>query len=249
MSSVGSLIRAGVRSDGAGEVGGAVALLAARDLGEMVLPDTAYVPTNVAVGAVLLGVARTTGSSWEDLGLGRRHVRRGLAAGGAVAAVAIAGMLVGAALPTTRRLFDDQRVPGDASGWERLYQTVVRIPLGTVVFEELAFRSVLLALLCRRLPLTAAVAVDSALFGLWHIVPTLATARTNGITGLRRAELVAGSVLATTFGGIVFCALRLRGRHVLAPAMLHLAFNDAGYVLSWRVRSRAPSSLDAESRV
>ncbi len=244
MSGVRSLIRPGVRSDGPAVVGAVLALLAARNLGEVVLPGASYVPTNMSVGAVLLAVARRTGSTWEDLGLGR-PVGRGLAVGGAAASVAVAGMLVGAALPTTRGLFADERVPGDAGAWERLYQMGIRIPLGTVVFEELAFRSVLLALLCRRLPSTTAVAVDSALFGLWHIVPTLATARANGIMGLRRAGLVLGSVLATTAGGTVFCALRLRGRHVLAPAMLHLGVNDAGYLLAWWVR-RIPAR---ESRV
>lgn len=213
-----------------------VALLGARNLGELVLPDAAYVPMNVAAGAVLVTLARRSGCSWDDLGLDRRHLRRGLIVGGAVASAAVAGMLVGAAWPVTRGLFDDARVPADAGGWERLYQTAIRIPVGTVAFEELAFRGVLLALLCRRLSTGAAVAVDSALFGLWHIVPTLATANANGIAGLGRVGLVAGSVLVTAVGGVVFCALRARGRHLLAPAILHLGFNDAGYLLAWWVR-------------
>ena len=145
-------------------------------------------------------------------------------------------MLVGAALPVTRGLFDDARVPADVSAWERLYQTAIRIPIGTVAFEELAFRGVVLALLSRRFSMTAAVAVDSALFGLWHIVPTLATARANEIVGVQGAGLVIGSVLVTTIGGLVFCALRVRGRHLLAPAVLHLGFNDTGYLLAWWVR-------------
>jgi membrane protease YdiL (CAAX protease family) len=114
---------------------------------------------------------------------------------------------------------------------------LIRIPVGTVVFEELAFRAVLLALLCQRFSLKAAVALDGALFGLWHIVPTLGTATANGMEGLARLGLVAGSVVATATGGVLFCALRVRGRHVLAPAMLHVAFNDVGYVLAWWVRS------------
>jgi membrane protease YdiL (CAAX protease family) len=214
-----------------------VAVLAARNLGEMALPGPAYVPTNLALGAGLVALVRRSGWSWEELGLARRHLGRGLAVGGVVAAVAVATMVVGAALSATRALFDDERVPVDATGWERLYQTVVRIPLGTVLFEELAFRSVLLAVLCRRLSSPAAVAVDSALFGVWHIVPTLATARANDIVGLGRLGLVLGSVVATAVGGAVFCALRLRGRHVVAPALLHLGFNDAGYLLAWWVRS------------
>jgi membrane protease YdiL (CAAX protease family) len=146
-------------------------------------------------------------------------------------------MLLAAALPMTRGFFNDARVPADAPGWERLYQTVIRIPVGTVVFEELAFRGVLLAVLCRRLRLTAAVGVNSALFGLWHIVPTLSTATANDIEGLARVGLVAGSVLATAVGGVVSCALRVRGRHVLASAMVDVAFKDVGYLVSWWVRS------------
>lgn len=217
-----------------------VALLGARNIGELRLPGAAYVPTNVALGAVLVSISRGSGSSWDELGLHRRHVRRGLTMGTAAAAGAITGMLAAAAAPATRRLFDDERVPRYASGSERLYQTVVRIPVGTVAFEELAFRGVLLGLLRRRLPAAAAVTVDSALFGLWHIVPTMATARTNHITGLRRVGLVTGSVLATTAGGAALCALRMRARHLLAPALLHLGFNDAGYVLAWCIRARQP---------
>lgn len=214
-----------------------MAVLAVRNVGEVVLPGVAYVPTNVAVGALLLVMARSGGISWEDLGLGGRHIRRGFRIGAVAGSAAGVAMLLAAATPMTRGFFDDARVPADAPGWERLYQTVIRIPVGTVVFEELAFRGVLLAVLCRRLPLSAAVALNSALFGLWHIVPTLSTATANGIEGLARVGLVTGSVLATAVGGVVFCALRVRGRHILAPAMLHVAFNDAGYLLSWWVRA------------
>ena len=237
MVGMGSCVRSGSASRPWGTVAWVVALLGVRNVGEVVLPAVAYVPTNLAVGAVLLVVARRRGCSWEDLGLGGQHIRRGLTVGAVVGSAAIVAMLLVAALPMTRGFFNDARVPADAPGWERLYQTVIRIPVGTVVFEELAFRGVLLALLCRRLRLTAAVGVNSALFGLWHIVPTLSTATANGIEGLTRVGLVAGSVLATAVGGAVFCALRVRGRHVLAPAILHVAFNDVGYLVAWWVRS------------
>ena len=222
---------------GGGAAGWVVTLLAARNLGEVALPGPAYVPANVVTGAVLVALARRGGCSWDDLGLDRRRVRRGLAVGAAAAGAAVVGMVAAAALPLTRGLFDDERVPAQASGWERLYQLGLRIPVGTAAFEELAFRGVLLTLLRQRLSPRAAVAVDSALFGLWHIVPTLATARTNGIVGTGRVGLVIGSVLLTAAGGVVFCALRLRGRHLLAPALLHVAFNDTGYALAWWLRS------------
>ena len=191
----------------------------------------------MALGAVLVVVARRAGSSWDDLGLARRHARRGLRAGAAVAGGVAGAMVAAAAVPTTRGLFDDERVAVDAGPGELLYQTLWRIPVGTVAFEELAFRGVLLAVLRRHLPTGAAVAVDSALFGLWHVVPTLGAARANDVVGLARVGLVAGSVVATALAGVVFCALRLRGGHLLAPAVLHLTFNDAGYGLAWWVRS------------
>ncbi|MDP8991617.1 MAG: CPBP family glutamic-type intramembrane protease [Actinomycetota bacterium] len=209
----------------------------ARNAGEPALPGAAYIPANVVVGTALVALARRGGLSWEALGMGRRHVGRGIRTGAVAAAVAAAAMLAGAAWPLTRGLFDDERVAVDAGTGELAYQTLVRIPVGTVAFEELAFRGVLLGLLLRRLSPAAAVAVDSALFGLWHIVPTLATARANQITGAGRVGLVAGAVVVTAVGGAVFCALRLRGRHLLAPALLHLAFNDVGYFLSWWVRA------------
>ena len=217
-------------------IGAAVALLAVRNVLEVPLPAAAYVPTNVAVGALLVGLSRRRGLSWGDLGFEWHRVGRALALGGAAASVAVGTMLVGAALPMTRGLFDDGRVPTEASGWERLYQTVLRIPVGTAAFEELAFRGVLLALLCRRLSVAAAVTANSALFGLWHIVPTLGTARANGIVGAGRVGLVIGSVVVTFVGGVVFCVLRRRGGHLLAPALLHLAINDTGYLLAWAIR-------------
>jgi membrane protease YdiL (CAAX protease family) len=230
------LFRSGSDSDPSAPVATVVALLAVRNLIEDPLPDSAYAPTNVTLGAALVALARRGGASWCDLGLDRRNVGRALSIGATTASVALATMLVGAALPMTRGLFDDGRVPRDASGWERLYQTAIRIPVGTVAFEELAFRGVLLAVLARRMSMGAAVAVSSGAFGLWHILPTLATARANGIMGLGRIGLVAVSVMLTFSGGIVFCGLRLRGGHILAPAMLHLAFNDTGYLLAWWIR-------------
>lgn len=215
----------------------AVGLLAARNLAERWLPAHAYVPVNGLLAAVLIGLARRSGSSWDDLGLDRRRSRVALRVGGPVAAAAAGIMALGAAIPRTRMLFDDERVDVDQGGGELLYQTLVRIPVGTAAFEELAFRGVLLALFRRHLSTPSAVAISSALFGLWHIVPSSTTASTNGITGAPAAGLVAGSVALTAVGGVAFCVLRLRGGHLLAPALVHVAINDTGFLLAWWTRT------------
>lgn len=236
MTTMWSFHRAAGSRSPAPTIGDVVGLLAVRNLVEVQLSDWAYVPTNVALGAVLVGLSRRRGLRWQDLGLDRRNLRGAFALGGMAASLAVGAMLLGAALPMTHGLFDDGRVPGDASGSERLYQTLIRIPVGTAAFEELAFRGVLLALFCRRFSAAAAVTLNSALFGLWHIVPTIATARANDIVGLDRVGLLIGSVVVTFAGGLVFCALRQRGGHLIAPVMLHVAFNDAGYLLAWWTR-------------
>jgi hypothetical protein len=94
-----------------------------------------------AGAAGLLAIVRWAGLSWGELGLGRDTWRRGLlwalAAIGAVAVVFAAG----AALPLTRGAFRDPRYQ---LGWgHALLTAFVLIPLGTVLFEEVAFRGVL----------------------------------------------------------------------------------------------------------
>ena len=216
---------------------GTVGVLAARNVSVPFLPTATYVPLNLALTAGLVAVGRAAGATWEQLGLAGRHLRSGLRWGAGVGVAAAAVMGIGAALPVTRVFFEDERVQIDNGLGELAYQALVRIPLGTVLLEEVAFRGVLLALLVPRMSTRSAVLVSSALFGLWHIVPTLGAANTNDISGLAQAGTVAGAVVVTFVGGIVFCALRLRSGHVVAPVLLHLAFNVTGYALSWAVQS------------
>lgn len=229
--------RSRVKDAGTGAVGTAVAVLAIRNVGGPLLPEGWYVPVNLTLAALLVAIARRAGVTWAQLGFARHRRIAGLRAGLIVGGVALTVMTVGALLPLTRPFFEDQRVDVNGGGGELAYQTLVRIPFGTVVFEEVAFRGVLLALLRQRVGTRTAVLVDSGLFGLWHIVPTLAAARTNDVVGLAQAGAVSAAVVITAAGGVLFCAVRLRAGHLLAPLLLHLAFNDGGYLLSWWVQS------------
>ena len=124
------------------------------------------------------------------------------------------------------------------------YQAVVRIPIGTVLWEETAFRGVLQAALRRVMPQTAAIVVTSAVFGIWHIRPTLQALRVNGLASDRRqatARLAAG-VAATTASGVLLSWLRARSGSLAAPVLLHLATNSGGMAAAWAAASlgRAP---------
>ena len=186
-----------------------------------------------AGAAGLLALARWAGLSWAELGLGPGTWRRGLRwAGAAIGAVAVV-FAAGAALPLTQSAFRDSRYD---FGWgHALLTAFVLIPVGTVLFEEVAFRGVLWGLLRRRHSTTVATSVSSALFGLWHVLPSLGLAQADQAIGSTvgsgssgQAVSVLGTVLFTALAGVVFCELRRRSGSLLAPAGLHWATNALG---------------------
>ena len=190
-----------------------------------------YVPANVVATALLLAAARAASLSWAELGLDRGRLRAGLRWGGWCFALVAAGYGVGVAIPALRPLFADARAAGTDAG-ELAYQVLVRIPWGTVLWEEVAFRGVLLAALARALSRRAAVWGSAAVFGIWHVRPTLSAAAANdlpGGTGALVAAVVLGC-LATTAAGLLFAWLRLRSGSLLAPVLLHLGTNSLGLI-------------------
>lgn len=211
------------------------------------LAPRAYVPTSLAATAALVVIARRGGCGWDDLGLSPAGARRGLRWAAALAAPVAAGYAAAALLPGTRPLLADRRVAG--LRWrEVLDRALVRVPLGTVLLEEVAFRGVLYALLRRRYGTPAATAVSAGLFGLWHLLPAGALARANPRFAGRSA--VPGVMVFTAAGGVVLCELRRRGGSLLVPIGLHAALNGFGYLASWAVirresrepRCRAPGT-------
>lgn len=227
----------GVRQWDVAAVAVVVAVLALRNLAGEAVPSALYVPVNLGVTAVLALVARSAGLSAGDVGLSRSAVAAGLRVGGVGAILVVAVIAVGAGLPLTRPLFEDQRVAGVDGAAELAYQAAVRIPLGTVVLEEVAFRGVLLALLARHHPRWVAAGTSSFLFGLWHVRPTVSALEANDLAaGLAaRAAAVAGAVVATALAGLAFCALRMAARSLLAPVLVHTATNSASLVAAHAV--------------
>ena len=173
-----------------------------------------YVPVNLGTAGglvALAGVAVPAGAWWPGV------------AGAAVVLVAVA--LLALVAPGA---FADRRMAGvDARG--PAWRALVRIPLGTVLLEEVAFRAVLPALLS---PVAAA-----GLFGLWHIVPTVKTLDVNGVRR-HRAVAVAGAVAVTAVVGLVLWELRLATGGVAAPALVHTAANSGATVAASRVLRR-----------
>ena len=203
-----------------------------------------YTLLNVCATGAAVAAAAASGLTATDLGLGREELRPGLRLGSAAAAATAAGWVLIAAVPATRPVLRDDRITG-LSGREAAYQVLVRIPLGTVLWEETAFRGVLQAALGRVMPGGAATAVTSCIFGIWHIGPTAGALRINGLAD-RPGKILAGvtaGVAATAAGGVLFSWLRTRSGSLAAPILLHLATNSLGALAAWAIarhQDRAP---------
>jgi membrane protease YdiL (CAAX protease family) len=221
-----------------------IVILAAVNVVDVGVPHAALVVGPVCA-ALLLWLARMAGLSWPELGLGPGTWRRGLVWAGAIIGIVAVVLAAGAALPLTRGLFRDSRYQFGLG--EALLTAFVLIPVGTVLLEEIAFRGVLWGLFRRLRGTAVATAASSALFGLWHILPSLGLASDNeaigGAVGTgQSAQLVtvAGTVLFTAASGVVFCELRRRSGSVLASAGLHWATNGLAVLASAAVWAWAP---------
>jgi uncharacterized protein len=215
-----------------------VIVLAARNVaGERFIPSALYVPVNLGVVAVLVLIALQQRVSLSELGLSRARLPAGLLVGLAIAAGIAAALAAGAALPLTRGFFEDERIADIDGAGGLAYQTLIRIPIGTVLHEEFAFRGLLLALLMRLYPTAVAVGVSSLLFGLWHIHPTLDALAANDLaeSTIETAGAVTGAVVITAIGGVIFCMLRLWTGSLLAPIVTHIATNSFGTAAAYLV--------------
>src|SRR5215469_892093 len=195
-----------------------------------------WVQMGLLVVALAL-VAWTAGATPADLGLGRTDTGAGLRYGAGAVGIVLLVLVVAAVIPATNGYLHDARA--QISGGRLLYELGVSIVLLTAIPEEFAFRGVLLGSALRLWGPWRASLITSALFGLWHIAPTLHTMSDNrefkGAAASVGGEilLVLGSVAVTFVAGLVFCWLRLRSRSLIAPVMAHVATNGLALTVAW----------------
>ena len=219
-----------------------VALVAWSLVANLVVGEDGYLVRNVVLTGLLLAVARQWGLQLDELGLSRERLGDGLrwGLGGVVvvaAAVALA-VLIGDYVAPVGWFLDDDRA--DLPTGEVTYHALLRIPVGTAVFEEVAFRSLLLAVAARWIgtrvgvdpwpAVLRAVVVGSLVFGLWHVGPTIVALEVNDLDPVSWVGIgaIVGAVVTTTVAGVVFCLLRLASGSLLAPVLVHWSTNALG---------------------
>jgi len=185
----------------------------------------------------LVLIAWSAGGTRADLGLGRTDVRAGVRYGAGAFGVVLLVLIVAAVIPATNGFLHDSRAKIDGS--RLLYELAVSIVLLTAIPEEFAFRGVLLGSALRLWGPWRASLITSALFGLWHIEPTLHTMSDNRLVAGASTSVggqvlvVLGAVAVTFVAGLVFCWLRLRSRSLIAPVMAHVATNGVALAVAW----------------
>jgi len=160
------------------------------------LVDKSYLLICFVATAVLILIARLDGLSWTDLGLGHSTWVQGLIWSAWVALAVLAFYAIAASIPATRKGFGDKRA-AEQSLINLCYESMIRIPLGTALLEEVAFRAVLLA-------------VVWAEWGQWWGVGVSAVHRCGRRGLLHVAHLERQSVPTV-------CAARLPQRHWRGP--------------------------------
>ena len=213
-------------------------------------PSGVHLVTGPLAALLLLLVGRMASLTWPALGLGRQTLLQGAKVAGSAAVVVAIVYTVGVAIPLTRGAFRDTRYRLGLRA--ALYLSLVAIPLGTVLFEEVAFRGVLWALLARDFGVATATTVSACLFGLWHVLPAVDLARTHtSVRGPATARpgrvvlTVLATIVFTTVAGIVFAELRRDSGSLVAPIGLHWATNGLGVLAAARVWAISPRDVAA----
>lgn len=203
------------------------------------VPDAATVPVNLVAIALLLAVARRGEVSWDYLGLQSKSLGTGVRVGAAATAIVSTAIGLLAVIPASREYLADDRFIGVGVA-EMLYETLIRIPIGTVLTEELAFRGVVLGMFLLWMSPLKALVASSALFGLWHVLPAIEALETNPAADLASGTVatvveVAVQVIVTGLAGAGFAWIRFRAGSVLAPALTHWGLNSVAYLAGWMV--------------
>lgn len=197
----------------------------------------------ISGSVVVTAIGILDGCTWADLGLAPNTWVSGLVWG--IGAIVLIFVIFEAALrtPRTSGAFGDQNI-ASMPRWKVFWRSLVELPFGTVLFEEIAFRAVLWAMLCRRMDWPTATIITALLFGLWHILPSLDLhVRNPNLTSsdkpwVARLQAIGGSVLTTAIGGLLFTGLRIVSGSLFAPMGLHWATNGWGYLFARRAANR-----------
>lgn len=210
----------------------ALALLAAHNLIQNeYLNERGYVTGNLVMTAGMVALGRHAELDREDMGLGAGDLRKGLGVGVAAMLASVAFVAGAPNLPASSALLRDERAVAGSLP-EAVRRGLTRFPLGTAVFEEVAFRGVLAPLLAAGRDHSNGDLASATIFALWHLVPTHHALIINRVGSSPRTRLF-GTLLGAAAAGVAGYGLswiRRRTGSLLAPWLIHSSINAGTYL-------------------
>jgi membrane protease YdiL (CAAX protease family) len=205
----------------------------------LLIADWVSVPWNVAIAALVVLLARRA-VTLEEMGF--QHWRSGAAWGGVLFACTAVLLSIAILFPVFDEVFRDRNAGESAVTWFLI--AFIRIPFGTALLEEVAFRGALPALYARRWGVTAGSVIASVWFGAWHLLPALDVGKANptaerwlGPGALGTSVGVASAVIGTFLAGLWWCFVRYRSKSLLSSFLGHVAANAVAYTIAFAVSS------------
>lgn len=178
-------------------------------------------PAHLGMMGLSLGWAMAEGLTADELGLSRRGIRPSLGWGllvGALASMLIRGFF---AFPLVmNRAVSHPEFQG-LSRWRLVGLLGGQFLLGSAVFEELAFRSVLHAKLVRLFGFRRALLLGGGVFAAWHVVITWHNLRRSNLPRALFPFLYGGAMATLFVAGLVLGALRQTTGHVAGSVLAH----------------------------
>lgn len=167
--------------------------------------------------------------SFDDIGLGRAHLKSGFKYGGVAAIALILAMAL--AFVVAPEFYQDERF--NQSLTDTLLSVLLYLPLRTVLWEEFMFRGLLWGLINKKRGPGLATVLSSIIFGFWHVFAASGSIDSNLLTngGGNGATIIVATILLTAVAGMALSELRRRSGSLIAPILVHWAANGAGVVL------------------
>ena len=151
----------------------------------------------------------------------------------------VLGFLFGMALVAPALAFLASPPPGmpditltavdDMNRGDLLYQIAFRIPLGTVIIEEVAFRGAIQGNLRRYVSVRSAILLSTLIFAFWHLTVNYHILQLTSVSVGEDVDvvLVLGLFLGVYFGGVVLATLKEVSGHLAAPMAAHWVLNSS----------------------
>jgi membrane protease YdiL (CAAX protease family) len=176
----------------------------------------------------LFGVYKLAGLGLTDIGLSREQLGSGFKYG--IVAIGLISVVFVSIFLIDRNVFTDKRY--DQSLHTAIISALFFLPLQTVLFEEIAFRGIMPAILKKFNPAYwFALVISSLLFGLWHIL-SAPHGSLAGVVTQSNLLIVAAVFIATATAGAILYILRYKSGSLVAPIMVHWFVNGLAITLA-----------------